>query len=157
MEEIRYFLLCGAEKEGTDIKGKTVKFMTYFGYRQQDTGDGTGTQLEDILTPVTDENGNPAMKAISIKVSLSPLFKLKLETCGLRLPVYISLKKERIQGKDGKLVNSYFVTPDLDKDTKKPRLDKYGKRHLVLVINDATILAEKQRDEYDLDDIESFE
>ena len=157
-EQVRYFLLCGVEKEGVDASGKNVKFMSYFGYRQNATQDADGDLLfEDVMTPITDEQGNPAMIAKSLKVSMSDAFKLKVKTCNFNLPIIVKLDKSKRVIQNGKSVSAYFVTPDVDKETKEPRLDKNGKKHLVVVINDAEIVCEKPRSSYDLDDVETFE
>lgn len=156
-ETVRYFLLCGVEKEGVK-DGKPTKFMSYFGYRQNMSTDEEGDMVfEDVLTPIMAEDGDPDMKALSIKVSMSDEFKLKVKTCNLNLPIILKLDKSKRIIQKGKSVSAYFVTPDIDKETKLPRLDKYGCKHLVCVINDAEIVCEKPRNSYDLDDVETYE
>ena len=63
----------------------------------------------------------------------------------------------RVKNKDGKYVSSFFVTVDTNKDTKQPRVDKYGKKHLVMIIRDAVNIREKPMTSYSLDDLDDFE
>ena len=50
--------------------------------------------------------------------------------------------------------DSFYVTVDKDKD-KKARKDKYGRKHLILIIRDAEF-KEMPRKSYSLEDLDSF-
>lgn len=151
MEKIDTIVL--ARKE-MDTKDGKRKFNVYFAYRQE-LVDGEYT---DILTPGTDKDGNPTMKAKPIKVKLSQDFEKKLEGMNLTFPLLMKLDEEkRITNRDNKVVRSFYVTVDSDKDTKQARLDKYGKRHLLLVIRDADDIREKPLVSYSLSDLDDFE
>lgn len=131
------------------------KFPVYFAYRQELGEDGT---YHDQLTPMTDEKGSPIFKAKPIKVRLSEDFEKKLQDSELTFPLMMDLDSEsRIKNKDGKSVSSFFVTVDTDRETKQPRLDKYGKKHLVMIIRDAQNIREKPMTSYSLDDLDDFE
>ena len=54
----------------------------------------------------------------------------------------------KINGND-----SFFLTMDKDID-KKPRLDKYGKKHLVLVVREWKSIEEAPTTSYRFDDLE---
>lgn len=142
-----------ATKEQTTGDGKR-KFNVYFAYRQE-LVDGAYT---DVLTPMQDKDGSPIFKAKPIKVRLSEEFEKKLLDMNLQFPLMMTLNPDkRIKNKEGKTVSSFFVTVDTDKDTKQPRLDKYGKKHLVLILRDAEDIKEKPHTEYSLDDLDDFE
>lgn len=130
------------------------KFNVYFAYRQE-LVDG---EWKDKLTPYTDEKGQPAFKARPIKAHLSEDFVKKIEKMDVQFPLLVTLNPDKkVKNSDGKSVNAFFVTVDTDKTTKKPRLDKHGKQHLILVIRDADEIVNKPRTEYSLDDLDDFE
>ena len=140
------FILCNAEVANSN----GAKFTVFYGYRQEQNKDGT---YSDVLTPVIDKEGKPAMKAIPIKVRLSEDFNKKVEK--LTFPLLLTLDTDKKVTIDGQEKDSYYVTVDKDKD-KKARKDKYGKKHLILIVRDAEY-QELPRKSYSLDDLDSFE
>lgn len=140
------FILCNAEVANEN----GAKFMVYYGYRQQQDKEGN---ITDVLTPITDEKGAPTMKAIPIKVKLSEDFVKK--TKDLSFPLLLTLDTDRKVKLGNEERDSFYVAVDKDKD-KKARKDKYGKKHLILIIRDAEI-KEMPRKSYSLDDLDSFE
>ena len=143
-----------ARKE-VSTKDNTRKFFAYFAYRQEQSPEG---ELQDILTPMLDKDGKQVFKARPIKVRLSQDFEKKLESMNLMFPLLMRLDEEkRMTNRDGKVVLTFYVTVDSDKETKQPRVDKYGKRHLLLVIRDADDIREKPLASYSLEDLDNFE
>ena len=143
-----------ARKEMENKNNKT-KFWVYFAYRQEQDKEGN---FQDILTPMTDSENKPIFKARPIKVKLSQDFEKKLESMNLMFPLMMKLDEEkRITNRDGKVVRSFYITVDSDRETKQPRVDKYGKKHLLLVIRDADDIREKPLASYSLEDLDNFE
>ena len=115
MADLDYIILL--KKEITD---GNRKFPVFYGYHQ--VLNKEGNDYEDVLVPAKDKDGKPIMKARNFKVVLRDKVK-ELLLKDDKFPYRLSLEK----GLD------YFIT--IDKDTnKQPRLDKYGKRHAVVVI-----------------------
>lgn len=152
MEKIDTIVLA---KKDMETKDKKSTFPVYFAYRQEK---GTNDEYHDVLTPMVDSEGKPIFKARPIKVKLSQDFEKKLEGMNIMFPLLMRLDEEkRIKNRDGKVVRTFFITVDSDKETKQPRLDKYGKKHLLLVIRDAEDIREKPLSSYSLEDIDNFE
>ena len=130
------------------------KFTAYFAYRQEIVNG----ECVDKLTPYVKEDGTPEFKARPIKVRISEDFAKKLEGLDMQFPLLMRLDPNMyVKNSEGKRVSSFFVTVDTDKKTKQPKLDKNGKRHLILVIRDAVAIWEKPRTSYSLDDLDDFE
>lgn len=143
-----------ARKE-VPTKDNTRKFWAYFAYRQEKGGNG---EYQDVLSSVQDKEGKQVFKARPIKVRLSQDFEKKLESMNLIFPLMMRLDEtKRMTNRDGKVVRTFYVTVDSDKDTKQPRVDKYGKQHLLLVIRDADDIREKPLASYSLEDLDTFE
>lgn len=140
------FILCNAEVSNDNGS----KFTVYYGYRQQQDKDGN---ISDVVTPTTDKDGKPAMKAIPIKVKLAEGFIKKVEKA--TFPLLLTLDTERKVTMNNEQKDSFYITVDKDKD-KKARKDKYGKKHLILIIRDAEY-TEMPRKSYSLDDLDTFE
>lgn len=140
------FILCNSEV--TNNNG--AKFTVFYGYRQQEDKDGN---ISDVLTPITDKDGKPAMKAIPIKVKLSEAFNNKVKDS--TFPLLLTLDDEKKVSINGEEKDSFYVAVDKDKE-KKARKDKYGKKHLILIVRDAEY-KEVPRKSYSLDDLDSFE
>ena len=137
-----------------DVKAENGRvFPVYFAYRQEKDENGEYT---DILTPYTGEDGSPQFKAKPIKVKLTEDFEKKLKDSKLEFPLMMRLDDTLKVNVDGKAKSSYFVTLDTERDTRKPRLDKYGRQHLILVIRDAVDIREKPRTSYSLEDVDEF-
>ena len=120
----------------------------YYGYRQQLNDKG---ELVDVITPMSDNEGKPVMRALSIKVALTDTF-IK-DNKDKQFPLYVKVDTNKKDEKG----NSYaFVTVDKDA-SGKIRRDKYGKKHLVLVINKSEEVTEAPRKTYTLDDLDTFE
>lgn len=131
-----------------EVNDNNRKFTTYYGYRQTLLPDGT---YEDVATPATDEEGKATMITKSIKIKFNEDF---LNTHkDLTFPVYMTINKT-LKLSDGR--DSSFITVDKDSD-KKPRLDKNGHRHLVLVVRDVVSITEAPRTSYSLDDLDDFQ
>lgn len=143
---LQLFILCNAEI----VNDNGSKFMVYYGYRQQQDQEGN---ISDVLTPITDKDGKPAMKAIPIKVKLSEDFTKKVEKA--IFPLLLTLNSDKKVSLNGEEKDSFYITVDKDKD-KKPRLDKYGKKHLILIVRDADFI-EMPRKSFTFDDLDSFE
>lgn len=140
-----YLMLCKKVVKTNDGQ----EFPTYFGYRQGITDEG---DFYDELSPAIDKEGNSIMVARAVKVRLSKLLEAKLNSMvkfPCRLTLDITAKTE-----NGKA--QYFVTKDKDKNGN-PRLDKHGKQHAVVVINDVVAFEEVERQSYTLSDIDSLE
>lgn len=141
-----------ATKEVKNASGGT--FNVYFAYRQE-LVDG---EYKDVMTPITTSDGKLDYISKPIKVRLSQEFEKKLKATKLSFPLLLTLDSEKhIKNQQGQQVSSYFVTVDTVKETKQPRLDKYGKKHLVLVIRDAEDIKEKPHTSYSLEDLDDFE
>ena len=140
------FILC--DHEVTNENG--AKFMTYYGYRQQQDKDGN---LSDVVTMTTDAEGKPLAKAMPIKVKLGQDFVKKVENASFPLLLTLDTEKKVLINNEEK--DSFYVTVDKDKE-KKARKDKYGKKHLILIVRDADFV-EMPRKSYSLDDLDSFE
>ena len=140
------FILCSA----LVANDNGAKFPVFYGYRQQQDKEGN---ISDVLTPITDKDGHPQMRAIPIKVKLSETFMKKVENA--TFPLLVTLDNERKVVFNNEEKDSFYVTVDKDKD-KKARKDKYGKKHLILIIRDAEY-QELPRKSYSLDDLDSFE
>ena len=148
-KKLDYVVLC---KKVVTLENGT-EIDTFFSYRQEEK-DG---EYVDILTPTTDSEGNPVMVSKSIKTYLSEDFKAKLTVLKLNFPLFVTLDREkRVPGKDGKMIPAHTVKEDIDMKTGKPRLDKYGKKHLALTIRDAVSVVEKVRDSHTLDDLDNY-
>ena len=140
------FILCNSEV--TNDNG--AKFMVFYGYRQQQDSEGN---ISDVLTPGVDSEGKPTMKAMPIKVKLAESFIKKVEQAAF--PLLLTLDDSKKVSINGEEKDSFYVTVDKDKD-KKARKDKYGKKHLILIVRDADFV-EMPRKSYSLDDLDSFE
>lgn len=131
-----------------DIIQDNRKFTVYYGYRQQVNDKG---ELVDVVTPMSDKDGKPVMRTLSIKVALTDTFIKDNKDKQFPLYVKVDLNKKDEKG------NSYaFVTVDKD-GSGKIRKDKLGKKHLVLVINKSEEVIEAPRKTYTLDDLDTFE
>lgn len=139
------FILCNAEV--TNSNG--AKFNVYYGYRQQEDKEGN---ISDVLTPMQDSEGKPIMRAIPIKVKLAESFIKKVEKASF--PLLLTLDEDKKVDINGVESDSFYVTVDKDKD-KKARKDKYGRKHLILIIRDADF-KEMPRKSYSLEDLDSF-
>lgn len=139
------FILCNAEV--TNSNG--AKFDVYYGYRQQQDKEGN---ISDVLTPMQDSEGKPIMRAIPIKVKLAESFIKKVEKASF--PLLLTLDEDKKVDINGVESDSFYVTVDKDKD-KKARKDKYGRKHLILIIRDAEF-KEMPRKSYSLEDLDSF-
>lgn len=151
MEEGKTVIVLATKEQESKDGGK---FNVYFAYRQQ----LVDNEYTDVVTPYTKEDGTLDYKAKPIKVRLSQAFEEKLKETKLSFPLLMTLDESvRVKNEKGQYVSGHFITVDTDKKTKQPRLDKYGKRHLVLVIRDAQDIKEKPRATYSFDDLDDFE
>lgn len=105
-----YFKLCTKNIKTEDNK----EFPVYFGYRMTKDKDG---KLVDLMT--ISEDGQPIAK--SYRVALGQDLKKKLLLTD-KFPYLLELEDE-----------DYNITIDKDKN-KKPRLDKEGKKHNIVII-----------------------
>lgn len=105
-----YFKLCAKIIKTEDNK----EFPVYFGYRMTKDKDD---KLVDLMT--ISEDGQPIAK--SYRVALGQDLKKKLLLTD-KFPYLLELEDE-----------DYTITIDKDKN-KKPRLDKEGKKHNIVII-----------------------
>lgn len=141
------FMLCSKDMKGSNGHPFTV----YYAYQQQAIEVDGVVQYEDIKTPITLADGTTDMKAIPVNVKLSQDFMKEINDSEVKFPLLLFLDSEiKIDGKD-----SYYVTIDKTKE-KTPRLDKYGKKHLILVVRHGEFI-EAPRKSYDIDDIATFQ
>ena len=145
MSEIRKMFVKVLSKD-VERKDNTGKFPTYFGYRVEKIED----KYVDVVTPFTTPEGKADMKAIPIKVKLTDYFMKKYSALSLPLLIEVDLDMRLENGK-----KASFITIDKDKD-KKYRLDKNGRQHLVLVIEDGISVEEYPYEEFDFSDIDDF-
>ena len=111
-----YILLCKK-----DIEKDERKFPVFYGYSQELNEEGT--DFIDVMVPYTDSEGKPQMKPRNFKVVLDEKLKLLLLSED-KFPYRLTLEN----GID------FFITVDKDKEGNA-RLDKYGKKHGLVVIN----------------------
>lgn len=145
MQEIRKMYVKVLSKE-MERKDNTGKFHTYFGYRVEKIED----KFVDVVTPFTNQDGKADMKAIPIKIKLTDLFMKKYGNLSLPLLIEVDLDMKLESGK-----SASFITIDKDKD-KKYRVDKNGRQHLVLVIEDGVSVQEYPYEEFTFSDIDTF-
>ena len=123
------------------------EFITHFGYRVEKVGE----VLTDISTPSTDKDGKAIMRSIPVKIKLTEHFNKT--HAGFTTPALMDVNLE------AKLDNgkkAAFITVDKD-GNKKPRLDKYGKRHPVLVIEEVESWEPLPYEDMDFNSIDDFE
>ena len=124
------------------------KFDAYYAYRTALNADNERVKL---LVPTKEGT----MKAVSMKVNFVENaidnLKQQLKDDNLTFPLYMTLDDEF---KDGDK-DSYFITIDKEAKTRKPRLDKNGKKHLVLVVRGWTKLEEAPLTKFTFDDLEN--
>ena len=141
------FMLCSKEMKSDNGHPFTV----YYGYQQQEIKVDGETHYEDVKLAVTLEDGTTTMKAVPVNVKLAQDFEKEIIDSGVKFPLLLFLDSEvKIEDKD-----SYYVTIDKTKD-KAPRLDKYGKKHLILVVRHGEFI-EAPRKTYDIGDIATFQ
>lgn len=122
------------------------KFDAYYAYRTE-----LNANNERVKKLVPTKEGT--MRLVSMKVNFVEgaldMLKKQIADNNLGFPVYMTLDSELlINGND-----SYFIT--IDKDiNRKPRLDKKGKKHLVLVVRAWEKLEEAPTISYTFDDLE---
>lgn len=125
------------------IEVDNKKFPVFYGYQQVYSDEKK--DFVDVLVPGVDKDGKPTMKARNFKVVVKePLRSTLLKDN--QFPYRLTLQ----EGLD------YFITVDKDKD-KKPRLDKYGKKHAILVVDtceEYIPLPKKSMTFDDMDDVE---
>ena len=124
-----------------DIEKDNKKFPVFYAYQQvlNDKGEFT-----DVLVPSTDSEGKAVMKSRRIKVVLTEDVKHILLADNM-FPYIVTLQDEV----------DYFITIDKDIDGK-PRLDKNGKKHAVLVMQSFKEYAPKPRKSMSFDDIDDI-
>ena len=132
-------------KEVPNEKGGT--FPVFFGYRVERVGD----VLNDVATPSTDREGKAIMRSIPVKIKLTELFKNTYKDFSTP-----SLLDVNLEGKTSTGKKSAFITVDKDSN-KKPRLDKNGKRHPILVIEQVESWEPLPYEDMDFDSIDNFE
>lgn len=148
---LRIIKLCMKEVED---KTNNRTFPSYFAYKVDMDKDGNAITRE-YPTTVTAEDGTTStvMKAKSFKVGLGEVVEAQLKADKSQFPYIITYDDEDTD-KDGKRIN--YIKVDKDKD-KNVRLDKYGKRHAVLVLREIKNFTPAPRTEINFDDIEDFE
>jgi len=137
------------------VKAKDTgrEFPTFFGYKVDSDKDGNLITRE-YPTEVVKEDGTKetVMKAHSFKLSLSEDIEKELIKDD-NFPYFVTYEDEEI-GADNKPAN--FITWDKDKDGKF-RLDKYGKKHKVLVLRSLVDYDACPRTTIDFEDLDALE
>ena len=147
---LRIIKLCMLPAEN---KATKATFPTYFGYKVDQDAEGNFNTRE-YPTVVTKEDGTTEtiMKAKSFKVKPSDEIINAIKADGDNFPYLITYDDE-VLDEEGKKVNYNKV----DKKNGKPRLDKYGRRHAIVVINKAVEIKACPKINISFDDIENFE
>lgn len=143
------FMLCSKLVEGDNGH----EFTVYYAYQQEEVEVDGEKQYQDVKTSITDPTTGVAdMKAVPVNVKLAKDFEKEIIDSGVKFPLLLFLDSES-KFEDGR--DSYYVTIDKDKN-KKARLDKYGKKHLILVVRGGSFI-EAPRKTYDITDIATFQ
>lgn len=108
----------------TTLQGKGYTATYYHGNEVTVNPDGTITD-KAVPTPT-----NPTPHIVSFNVKFVKEAKEQIATNTTPFPLILTLKE-----------GDYFITVDKDKDTKKARLDKNGRKHAVIVISAISNLA----------------
>lgn len=125
------------------------EFPIYYCYRQ--VLNEVSGEYEDLLTPgFVSANGDIKPRAISIKVKPTKHFEEKYGNC--KFPMFVEIDDE-VKGDDGK--SQYFMKPDKD-NTGKVRLDKYGNKHLLMVLHEVSKMWEAPVKSYSIDDVDTY-
>ena len=132
-----------------EVEKDNKKFPVYFAYRQELNTEGEYT---DVITPSVNEKGEPVMKARPLKVALADKLRKELEADN-NFPYRMILDSE-LKLDDGK--DGYYLAIDKDKE-KNVRKDKYGKRHVILVIRKPKSYEPLPREVITFDDVDSIE
>lgn len=137
-----------------DLKGDNGhEFTVYYAYQQEEVEVDGEKQYQDVKTSITDPTtGVTDMKAVPVNVKLAQDFEEEIIDSGVKFPLLLFLDNET-KLPDGR--DSYYVTIDKTKD-KKARIDKYGKKHLILVVRHGEFI-EAPRKTYDIEDIATFQ
>lgn len=125
------------------VESDNRKFPVFYGYHQ--IFNPKKNDFDDVLVPSTNDKGEPTMKPRNFKVVLQEPLKSQLIKEN-KFPYRLSLEPQV----------DYFITIDKDKD-KKPRLDKYGKKHALLVISTCASYTPLQRKSMTFDDMDDVE
>lgn len=152
--------VCSKEVEVAPSIMKTV----YYGFRKE-FNEQTQNYI-DVVTPTVDKDGKPLMRAVSFKVKFTDYAKehylIDKENCLLKFPVILDVDLDAVLEDDADKPDNEqrhyaFITKDRDSTTKKVRLDRNGKSHLVLVINKVHSFIEVGKTDYSFDDIDTIE
>ena len=135
----QYLLLCKKTQKTEDNR----EFDVFYGYQQVFSEEKQ--DFVDVLVPSKDAQGNPTMKSRTVKVVLTDNVK-HLLLADDAFPYRLTLE----EGID------FFITVDKTKDGK-PRLDKYGKKHGLLVINTFQEYVSVPRKSMTFDDLDNIE
>lgn len=143
------FMLCSKLVEGDNGH----EFTVYYAYQQEEVVVDGEKQYQDVKTSITDPTTGVAdMKAVPVNVKLAQDFEEEIIDSGVKFPLLLFLDSE-FKLQDGR--DSYYVTIDKDKN-KKARLDKYGKKHLILVVRGGSFI-KAPRKTFDITDIATFQ
>lgn len=135
-ERLTYIVLVKKE-----IEKDNKKFPVFYAYQQVINDKG---EFTDVMVPSTDSEGKSIMKSRRIKVVLTDDVK-KVLLADDMFPYIVALEDEI----------DYFIT--IDKDINgKPRLDKNGKKHAVLVMQSFKEYTPKPRKSMSFDDIDDI-
>lgn len=144
-------LVCRKMKKAEDGKEKPIIFC----YRQVERKgeDGSVTWVDEI---------NPATgKSTSVTVHLTEHFKNEHPLESVPFPCYMTVDMARrieVINSEGekKEVNACYLTIDKTQDGKA-RLDKYGKRHPICIINSVVEISEAPHREITWDNVADIE
>lgn len=149
MEQV--LLVCHKKQKKND--GST--FDRYFCYKQNEVQDEEGNiSYTDEINPATG-------KAQGVKALLPDDMLKRHGITNNMFPLYMTVDMEatlEVTTKDGSKVTVRACKLKIDRDKEgNPRLDKYGKRHVVCVINDVVKFSEAPRREITWDDVYEIE
>lgn len=149
------------------VKDKENKeFTSYYGYLQTAIPGTNPVEYEDLTVDVAGADGVVTKKSLCTNVKLcnnAEIFVKQHKEFSFPLLITINEgaplldpKGKALLGSNGKPLTQAFTTVDKDKNGKA-RLDKNGKKHLILVINEFESVIEAPRKTYTLDDLGSYE
>lgn len=143
------FMLCSKVVKGDNGH----EFPIYYAYQQEEVVIDGEKQYQDVKTAITNPVTNVTdMKSVPVNVKLAQDFEEEIIDSNVKFPLLLFLDSE-LKLDDGR--DSYYVTIDKTKD-KVARLDKYGKKHLILVVRHGEFI-EAPRKNYDITDIATFQ
>ena len=116
--DLEFIKVCHKEVTREDC----TKFPAFFGYRKLFNAEAC--TFVDVMSPITDDKGQPQMVTKSFRLILDDVIKASLLKDN-HFPYILAVSKKE---------NDYFVTWDKNPNTKEFKLDKNGKKHKIVGI-----------------------